>query len=145
MQLDGETAELLGASLEGDTLAVDIGDLITDARSGGRSLSHLVRLRAGHRETATWLALVHVAMQAHQRLQLAAEMPAMLVVLVASVCAIGCRGEPLPSCAVWCPRCARPDSASTKPFSRLSSLRQFWRHAEWRAVPQPQPTSVARK
>lgn len=47
VQLDGETAELLGASLEGDTIAVDIGDLITDARSGGRSLSHLVRLRAG--------------------------------------------------------------------------------------------------
>lgn len=43
VQLDGETAELLGASLEGETIAVDIGDLVADARSGSRSLSYLVR------------------------------------------------------------------------------------------------------
>lgn len=43
MQLDGESADLLGATLEGDTIPIDIGDLVADTRDRCQSLSYLVR------------------------------------------------------------------------------------------------------
>lgn len=43
MQLDGESADLLGATLEGDTIPIDIGDLVSDTRDRCQSLSYLVR------------------------------------------------------------------------------------------------------
>ena len=42
VQLDGDSAALLGAQLEGDSLSVDIADLVADTRDRCRSLSYLV-------------------------------------------------------------------------------------------------------
>lgn len=46
MQLDGESADLLGATLEGDTIAVDIDDLIKQTCDHSQSLSYLVSVSA---------------------------------------------------------------------------------------------------
>jgi hypothetical protein len=88
LQLDGESADLLGAALEGQTLAVNIDDLVANTLQHSQSLSYLVGAGGVAMHRCDLLVDVHWRQAVDARTQIAAALwPAWRADCLASVMA----------------------------------------------------------